>query len=52
METWVNLLNVEDFVKSDKFTSFVLANTTEFGTAAFILQTLLDKIEELKSVEA
>lgn len=52
MKIWVDVLNAEDFVTSDKFTNFVLANTTEFGTAAFIIQTLLDKIKELKSVEA
>lgn len=52
MEVWVDLLSVEEFVKSDKFTSFLLENTTDFGMAAFVLQTLLDKIEELKSAEA
>ena len=51
METMVNLDNVEDFITSDKFADFILTNTTDFGTAAFILQVVLDKIDELRSKE-
>lgn len=51
METMVNLDNVEDFITSDEFTDFILTNTTDFGTAAFILQVVLDKIDELRSKE-
>lgn len=51
METTVDLNNVEQFITSDKFMQFLLNNTTEFGTAAFILDTLIRKIEELKNQE-
>ena len=44
----VDLSDVEDFVTSEQFTQFLLNNTTEFSTAAFILQVLLDKIEECR----
>ena len=47
MDMTVNLEDVKKFIESQKFTQFLLSNTTEFSTAAFILQTLLDKIEEL-----
>ncbi len=45
-ETIVDLDDVKRFVESEKFAQFLLANTTEFSTAAFILQTLLDAVEE------
>lgn len=44
----IDIDNVEAFVTSDKFRDFLLNNTTDFGTAAFVLQTLLDKIDEIK----
>ena len=47
-----DLDNVKEFVKSDKFTQFLLNNTTNFGTATFVLQTLLDKISELEKEDA
>lgn len=42
----VNLEDVRNFVKSDKFAQFLLNNTTDFVVAAFILQSLLDVIEK------
>lgn len=48
MEVSVDLNLVEDFVTSKKFSDFLLENTTEFGTAAFILQSCLNAIEESK----
>ena len=48
MELSVDINDIEEFVKSDKFSQFLLNNTTEFSTAAFVLQTLFDKIDELK----
>lgn len=45
----VTLEDVREFVKSDKFAQFLLNNTTDFVVAAFILQSLLDIVEE-KSV--
>ena len=52
MHCTCDLDNTKEFVKSNKFTEFLLNNTTDFGTAAFILQTLLDKISELEKEDA
>ena len=49
MEIDVDIKEVETFVTSDKFRNFLLSNTTDFGTAAFVLQTLLEKIDEVKN---
>ena len=51
MEIMVHIDEVEAFNTSEKFTNFLVSNTTDIGTAGFILQTLLDKIEEIKSEE-
>lgn len=51
MEITVDLKNLEQFITSDKFTQFLLNNTTDFGTAAFILDILTRKVEELKNQE-
>ena len=48
MEVSVDIEEVEQFVMSEKFSDFLLNNTTDFGVAAFVLQTLIDKINELK----
>lgn len=48
MEVSVDIEDVEKFVVSDNFRNFLLNNTTDFGTAAFILQSLLSAIEEAK----
>lgn len=48
MEISIDINNIENFVLSDKFRDFLLSNTIDFGTAAFVLQTLLDKIDEIK----
>ena len=45
MEMTVDLEEVRKFVESEKFTSFLLNNTVNFSTAAFVLQTLLTAIE-------
>ena len=47
----VNINNVKEFVLSDKFRDFLMSETTEFGTAAFVLQTLLEKIDEIEAAE-
>lgn len=44
----VDLNEVNGFIESDKFANFLLSNTTDFTVALFILQTLKDKINELK----
>lgn len=52
MDCSVHLDNVKDFITSDKFTHFLLAETTDFGTAAFIiLQTLMNRVAELENSE-
>lgn len=45
----VNIKDVEQFITSEKFTTFLTSNTTNFGTAAFVLQTLLEKLDEIKN---
>lgn len=48
MEVSVNIEDVEKFITNEKFTDFLLKNTTDFGVAAFIMQSLLDAIEDAK----
>ena len=45
----VNIKNVKSFVKSDKFRDFLLSNTTDFGTACFVLETLLNAIDAFEN---
>ena len=47
MEIEINLKEVEEFVTSDEFIQFIINHTTQFGTAAFILQTLTEKLDEI-----
>ena len=49
MQIELDIKNVEEFVLSDSFRDFLMSKTTSFATAAFILQVLLDKIDEIKS---
>ena len=51
MNIELDIKNIEDFVLSDEFRHFLMSKTTNFGTAAFVLQTLLEKIDELKNME-
>lgn len=39
----------EALITSDKFTQFLLNNTTDFSVAALTLDTLLKKLDELKA---
>jgi hypothetical protein len=48
MEIELNLKEIEEFVTSDNFIQFIINNTTQFGTAAFILQTLTEKLDEIR----
>lgn len=50
-EMTVNLQEVNEFIESDKFIRFLLNNTTDFAVAAFVLQTVKDKVNELKNNE-
>ena len=49
MEMIVDIAEVEKFITSEKFTDFLVSNTTDIGTAGFVLQVLLDKIDEIRS---
>lgn len=51
MNLMVDIDNIEKFITSEKFTNFLVSNTTDIGTAGFILQVLFDKIEEIKNME-
>ena len=51
MNLMVDIDNVEKFITSEKFTNFLVSNTTDIGTAGFILQVLFDKTEEIQSEE-
>lgn len=51
MNLMVDIDNVKKFITSEKFTNFLVSNTTDIGTAGFVLQTLLEKIDELKNME-
>ena len=48
----VNLSEIKTFIESDKFIQFLLNNTTDFAVAAFVLQALEDKIDELTKEDA
>ena len=43
-EVEVDLDEVKELVESPDFAQFLLSHTTQFSSAAFILQTLLDAI--------
>lgn len=47
----IDLNEIQEFVESGKFSDFLLNNTTDFSVAAFILQTLLEKIDDLRQWE-
>ncbi len=51
MNIELDIQNIKDFVLSDEFRNFLMSKTTEFGTAAFVLQTLLEKIDEIEEKE-
>ena len=48
MECICDLNDIKEFVSSNKFANFLINNTTDFGIAAFVLQTLIEKIDELE----
>lgn len=39
---------VEATVTNNEFTQYLLSNTVNFATCAFIIQTLLDSVEEAR----
>lgn len=46
MELSVDIEEVKKFILSDDFRDYLLNNTTDFGVAAFILQSLLNAVDE------
>lgn len=48
MEMYVDVNEVERFITSDEFKQFIIDNNTDFAVPCFIIQTLLDKIDELR----
>ena len=44
----VDINDVERFINNPDFHYYLVNNTVDFGTAAFILQTLLDKVKEIR----
>lgn len=50
MEIEVDLRKVRSFV-TEKLPDLLTNNTTDFTISAFILETLLDKLDELEELE-
>lgn len=46
MEMSVNMDNIKEFIENEEFHQFLLSHTTDFRTAAWVLQTLLDAYDE------
>ena len=42
----VDLAEVKNVIEHPDFAQYLLSHTTSFGAAAFILQTLLDAVDE------
>lgn len=51
MECDLELKELKEFVESEKFIQFLLNNNTNITIPAFIVQTLLEKIDELLKEE-
>lgn len=45
-EVTVDLEEVKQVIEAPEFAQYLLSHTTQFSTAAFILQTLLDAVDE------
>lgn len=42
----VNLEDVKEFIENEKFHQFLLSNTSDFAVAGWVLQTLLDALDD------
>ena len=47
MEMEVNLNEIKEYVQSDDFIQYMLSTSTNIGIPSFIIQTVLDKVDEL-----
>lgn len=45
-----DLAELKEFINSEKFARFLLSNVTSFSVCVLILQTLLEKAEELEQL--
>ncbi len=45
----IDIRDVEEFVNNPDFHRYLVENTTDFSTAAFVLQTLLNAVKEIKA---
>ena len=45
-ETTVDLQEVKEVIEHPDFAQYLLSHTTTFGAAAFILQTLMNAVED------
>ena len=45
----IDLNEVKQFIESPNFAQYLLTHTTDFATAAWILQTLLDAVDAAAS---
>ena len=44
----VDIEEVEKFILSDDFRDYLLSSTTDFGVAAFILQSLMNAVDDVR----
>lgn len=51
MEIEVNLNEVKEYVQTDEFIQFMLKTSTNIGVPSFIIQTVLEKVDELMEEE-
>ena len=48
---YADLNKVEELITNDEFVQFLLQHTTNIGDAAFVLETVKNKIKELRESE-
>lgn len=51
MDFEIDINDIEEFINNPDFHQYLLMNSKDFGTAAFILQTLLNRVEEIKRLQ-
>lgn len=51
MDVEVDINEVERFINNPDFHFYLINNVSEFTTAAFILQTLLNKVKEIRQCQ-
>lgn len=51
MEIEINLSEIKEYVTNDDFIQYLLSTSTNIGIPSFIIQTVLEKIDELMEEE-